>query len=81
MSAHIDKVHLNLIYTTLYAEYAIVYNEEWYVLSVQNYPIDDHQDGLSFNQVLTEHNNQTVVPAPVVRSYPLPEEDIDENEA
>ena len=70
-------MHLNPVYTAQCVAYRTVYNEEWDVLSVRNDPVDDLQAGLSSDLVLTDYNDQTAVPAPVVRHYPLAEVDID----
>jgi len=70
-------MHLNPVYTAQCAAYRTVYNKELDVLPVRNDPVDDLQAGLSSDLVLTDYNDQTTVPTPVVRHYTLADVDID----
>ena len=66
---------MNTIYTSL--AYHIMYNKWWDILSVYNDLLDDPQATLRSILVLTNYNNQTAVPAHVLRYYPQDMVDID----
>lgn len=68
-------MHMNPIYTSL--AYHIMYNKGWDILFVYNDLVDDPQASLRSVLVLTNYNNQTAVPAHVLRYYPQDMVDID----